>query len=116
MSIGQQLCRSIAAQGNRRGASALCLCLASLPAAAQSFRVQCPSSTTMHSSDTSVAYTGPITKPATITRADGSKTTLNYVENGGGIKCQQISGGDGFATMGDGTPTYLFGFGPLSGL
>ena len=35
---------------------------------------------------------------------------------GDGIKCQQISGGDGFATMGDGTQTYLFAFGPLSGL
>ena len=34
----------------------------------------------------------------------------------GAIKCQQISGGDGFATMGDGTQTYLFAFGPLSGL
>ena len=32
------------------------------------------------------------------------------------IKCQQISGGDGFATMGDGTQTYMFSFGPLSGL
>jgi FtsP/CotA-like multicopper oxidase with cupredoxin domain len=32
------------------------------------------------------------------------------------IKCQQISGGDGFASMGDGTQTYLFSFGPLSGL
>src|SRR5262252_2520460 len=34
----------------------------------------------------------------------------------GAIRCQQISGGDGFATMGDGTQTYLFAFGPLSGL
>ena len=32
------------------------------------------------------------------------------------IKCQQIAGGDGYATMGDGQPIYLFGFGPLSGL
>ena len=36
--------------------------------------------------------------------------------SGEGIKCQQLSGGDGFATMGDGTQTYLFAFGPLSGL
>ena len=43
--------------------------------------------------------------PSTATHPDGS-----------GIKCQQISGGDGFATMGDGTQTYLFAFGPLSGL
>jgi FtsP/CotA-like multicopper oxidase with cupredoxin domain len=34
----------------------------------------------------------------------------------GAIKCQQIGGGDGFASMGDGTQTYMFSFGPLSGL
>jgi uncharacterized cupredoxin-like copper-binding protein len=34
----------------------------------------------------------------------------------GAVKCQQISGGDGFSTMGDGTQTYMFSFGPLSGL
>ena len=32
------------------------------------------------------------------------------------IKCQEIAGGDGYATMGDGTQMYLFGFGPLSGI
>jgi FtsP/CotA-like multicopper oxidase with cupredoxin domain len=59
-----------------------------LPAHAQSFRVQCPTSTITHPSGTA----------------------------NGAIKCQQISGGDGYATMGDGTQTYLFSFGPLSGL
>jgi FtsP/CotA-like multicopper oxidase with cupredoxin domain len=34
----------------------------------------------------------------------------------GNIKCQQISGGDGYATMGNGTQTYMFSFGPLSGI
>jgi hypothetical protein len=34
----------------------------------------------------------------------------------GGIKCQVVSGGDGYATMGDGTQTFMFSFGPLSGL
>ncbi|HET7756298.1 MAG TPA: multicopper oxidase domain-containing protein [Steroidobacteraceae bacterium] len=34
----------------------------------------------------------------------------------GAIKCQQIAGGDGYSTMGDGTQTYMFSFGPLSGL
>ena len=34
----------------------------------------------------------------------------------GAIKCQQIAGGDGFAAMGDGTQTYMFSIGPLSGL
>jgi FtsP/CotA-like multicopper oxidase with cupredoxin domain len=38
------------------------------------------------------------------------------VNPNGAIKCQQVSGGDGYATMADGTQTYLFAFGPLSGL
>jgi FtsP/CotA-like multicopper oxidase with cupredoxin domain len=95
---------------------ALVLLLLSWTAHAQSFRVQCPSSTTLHATDTSGPYTGPHTVVKTITRSDGTTYNVNYVDNGGGIKCQQISGGDGFATMGDGVPTYLFGFGPLSGL
>jgi FtsP/CotA-like multicopper oxidase with cupredoxin domain len=64
----------------------LALSALALPVSAQTFRVQCPDHTALH--------------PA---GADG-------------IKCQQISGGDGFATMADGTQTYLFAFGPLSGL
>jgi FtsP/CotA-like multicopper oxidase with cupredoxin domain len=69
------------------------LCLLALPAAAQTFKVQCPQKTTMHPNGDAVDAAHP-----------------------GLIKCQQISGGDGFATMGDGTQTYLFAFGPLSGL
>jgi hypothetical protein len=34
----------------------------------------------------------------------------------GAIKCQQISGGDGLSTMGDGNQIFMFSFGPLSGL
>ena len=34
----------------------------------------------------------------------------------GAIKCQQISGGDGYSTMADGTQIFMFSFGPLSGL
>src|SRR3984893_13614986 len=64
-------------------------CLMPGIANAQSFRVQCPLTTTLH---------------------PGSATDQ------GAIKCQQISGGDGYATMADGTQTYLFSFGPLSGL
>src|SRR5260221_9812633 len=63
------------------------------PVHAQAFKVQCPETTITHST---VA------------------TSANPV--GGSIKCQQISGGDGYATMADGTQTYLFAFGPLSGL
>jgi FtsP/CotA-like multicopper oxidase with cupredoxin domain len=80
----------------------LLVCLAAVAATAQSFRVQCPTSTVLHPSaaSTEPPYTGP-------------STTVNI---NGAIKCQQISGGDGYATMGDGTQTYLFAFGPLSGL
>ena len=92
------------------------LALAASPVAAQSFRVQCPGSTTLHTADLSPAYTGPSTTFRTVTRGDGSTISVPYTDNGGGIKCQQISGGDGFVTMGDGVQTYLFGFGPLSGL
>jgi FtsP/CotA-like multicopper oxidase with cupredoxin domain len=88
-----------------------------LPAMAQSFRVQCPTSTITHPSNlTDVnaepAYTGPTTLSAPST-ATFQAPTANV---NGAIKCQQISGGDGYATMGDGTQTYLFSFGPLSGV
>jgi FtsP/CotA-like multicopper oxidase with cupredoxin domain len=73
-----------------RGLMTLWLCLLTLPVAAQSFRVQCPTSTSLH-------------------------PPVNGQSNPG-IKCQQISGGDGYATMADGTQTYMFSFGPLSGL
>jgi FtsP/CotA-like multicopper oxidase with cupredoxin domain len=43
-------------------------------------------------------------------------TSTTSHPDGANIKCQQIAGGDGYATMGDGSTTYLFGFGPLSGL
>jgi FtsP/CotA-like multicopper oxidase with cupredoxin domain len=99
----------------------LLICLSTVTASAQSFRVQCPTSTITHpvgtppllpaDNNTEPTYTGP--------------TTLALNNNGylaptakvnGAIKCQQISGGDGYATMGDGTQTYMFSFGPLSGL
>ena len=64
--------------------------LSAYGAQAQSFRVQCPATTTQH--------------PAGV-NADGST-----------IKCQQVAGGDGYASMADGSQIYRFGFGPLSGL
>src|SRR2546430_12400460 len=80
---------------------------------AQSFRVQCPTNTVTHpnpvNNNSEPTYVGP-----TYTGANGYGTTPAHVN--GAIKCQQISGGDGYATMGDGTQTYLFSFGPLSGL
>lgn len=72
------------------GLPAMLVALAAVPVAAQSFSVQCPKSTALHPPVNSGANPG--------------------------IKCQHISGGDGFATMADGTQTYLFAFGPLSGL
>src|SRR5258708_11400242 len=78
------------------GISAIALAFSALPAAAQSFRVQCPTHTALH----------PLVTP----------TPANPTGANPGIKCQQLSGGDGFATMADGTQTYLFAFGPLSGL
>ena len=91
------------------------MCLATAIANAQSFRVQCPTSTITHpveaNNNSEPAYTGPTVFN---TGAKGYLTPGSRVN--GAIKCQQISGGDGYATMGDGTQTYMFSFGPLSGL
>ena len=94
-----------------RGFAALTLALITLPAAAQSFRVQCPTKTITHptAANSEPAYVGP-----TYTGTAGYPAAPAHVN--GAIKCQQISGGDGYASMGDGTQTYLFSFGPLSGL
>ena len=93
------------------------ICVAALPAAAQSFRVQCPTSTITHPgvNNAEPAYNGPtqFTKPTTGS-AQWVVPTAGTVN--GAIKCQQVSGGDGYATMGDGTQTFMFSFGPLSGL
>jgi FtsP/CotA-like multicopper oxidase with cupredoxin domain len=84
------------------------------PASAQSWQVQCPSSTITHpaaSNNAEPAYTGPTTLE---TGAGGYLVPTAKVN--GAIKCQQVGGGDGYASMGDGAQIYLFGFGPLSGL
>ena len=95
----------------------LLVCLATVAANAQSFRVQCPTNTVthpsiLHDNNSEPAYTGPTTLSAP-SNNDFQKPIANV---NGAIKCQQISGGDGYATMGDGTQTYMFSFGPLSGL
>ncbi len=100
------------------GASPLLLVLLALPARAQSFRVQCPTSTITHpssSNNAEPAYLGP-TYLAPTTGVASDYTTGQTGPVNGAIKCQQISGGDGYSTMGDGTQTYMFSFGPLSGL
>ena len=93
---------------------------------AQSFRVQCPTATTLHPTPPSSLvdplsgdplFNGMFAIPATITPQIGGKPfPLTYLSNGGAIKCQEISGGDGFMTEADGHQTFIFGFGPLSGL
>jgi hypothetical protein len=98
------------------------ICVAALPAAAQSFRVQCPTSTITHptlavdtaGNDVEPPYIGPtqFTRP-TSGNAQWVVPTTNV---NGSVKCQQVSGGDGYSTMGDGTQTFMFSFGPLSGL
>jgi FtsP/CotA-like multicopper oxidase with cupredoxin domain len=104
----------------RLGLPTILLALLSLPAAAQSFRVQCPTSTITHpdtnklganANSVEPVYTGPTALALNPSGFYAPTANVN-----GAIKCQQISGGDGYATMADGTQTYMFSFGPLSGL
>jgi FtsP/CotA-like multicopper oxidase with cupredoxin domain len=92
------------------------LLVAGVPATSQSFRVQCPTSTITHPDSTQTstepAYVGPTTFT---TNASGYQIPNSGTVNGA-IKCQQISGGDGYSTMANGTQTFMFSFGPLSGL
>jgi hypothetical protein len=99
-----------------------------------SFKVQCPTATVRHPGGTNtgtgstgtvvnptpnsaeVNYTGPMTRTATRSPDGHTFPALTFVDNGGAIKCQQISGGDGFMTEADGNQTFMFSFGPLSGL
>ena len=84
-------------------------------ASSQSFRVQCPASTITHpvaaNNNSEPAYTG-----ATTWTVGPRGYFLPAANVNGAIKCQQISGGDGYATMANGTQTFMFSFGPLSGL
>ena len=96
------------------------ICVTTVAASAQSFRVQCPTSTITHPDPTNggvvnssePAYNGPT---QFTTNKDGYVSPTAGTVNGA-IKCQQISGGDGLMTEADGTQTFMFSFGPLSGL
>jgi FtsP/CotA-like multicopper oxidase with cupredoxin domain len=103
-----------------RGLPGILMVVMALPAAAQSFKVQCPTSTITHPDpgNTGLNNAEPAyTVPTTLALAPNGPGYLAPTANiNGAIKCQQISGGDGYATMGDGTQTYMFSFGPLSGL
>jgi FtsP/CotA-like multicopper oxidase with cupredoxin domain len=95
------------------------LMLVALPAGAQSFKVQCPAGTALHpaiiANDPAVSNPSSYSTITQLGRTDGLLNPTAAMANPG-IKCQQVSGGDGFATMADGTQTYMFSFGPLSGL
>ncbi len=87
-----------------------------MAASAQSFRVQCPTTTITHPSNLNNNNAEPAyTAPTTLT-AGANGYLVPSANVNGAIKCQQISGGDGYSTMADGTQTYMFSFGPLSGL
>ncbi len=108
--------------------------LVTVAASAQSFRVQCPASTITHPlsgancgknptaagcNNSEPVYNGPT--QFTTTQGLPSGTSGDFVTPttstvNGAIKCQQISGGDGYSTMGDGNQIFMFAFGPLSGL
>jgi FtsP/CotA-like multicopper oxidase with cupredoxin domain len=115
---------------------ALALLLVGFDVHAQSFRIQCPAGTQLHpailandaaavaaatalgmsyDTTTQALDINPATNPTGKLNVNRKLNPLPSMANPG-IKCQQLSGGDGFATMGDGTQTYLFAFGPLSGL
>src|SRR5215472_6866429 len=105
-----------------------------------SFMVQCPQYTPIHpapalapaqyQTPTTSAqyqaqnYVGPVSfvenvpdvpNPGNLT-LPYPPVSLTYISNGGAIKCQEISGGDGMMTEADGNQTFMFSFGPLSGL
>ena len=87
-------------------------------AGAQSFRVQCPTSTITHPASLSTTSNNaepPYTFPTTLT-LNGNGFYAPTANVNGAIKCQQVSGGDGYSTMANGTQTFMFSFGPLSGL
>src|SRR6516162_4676893 len=87
---------------------------------AQSFRVQCPTSTITHpvaaNNNSEPPYNGPTTfGTVPVSGMNGGYATPTANVNGA-IKCQQVSGGDGYSTMPNGVQTFMFSFGPLSGL
>jgi FtsP/CotA-like multicopper oxidase with cupredoxin domain len=89
---------------------------AALSAPAQSFRIQCPTSTITHPSSLTNTSAEPAYTAATTFTTNASGYQVPSANVNGAIKCQQISGGDGYSTMANGTQTFMFSFGPLSGL
>jgi hypothetical protein len=86
------------------------------PASAQSFRVQCPTSTITHPSSLNNNNAEPAYTGATVLALNGNQFYAPTGNVNGAVKCQQVSGGDGYSTMANGVQTFMFSFGPLSGL
>jgi FtsP/CotA-like multicopper oxidase with cupredoxin domain len=104
---------------NASGILSVLLLISAFPAAAQSFRVQCPTSTITHPdpgnlgvNNSEPAYNGP----TIFSVGPNGYLVPNSGTANGAIKCQQVSGGDGYSTMANGIQTFMFSFGPLSGL
>jgi FtsP/CotA-like multicopper oxidase with cupredoxin domain len=90
-----------------------------LPAQGQSFRVQCPATTPLHPGVCSGGRNAGQTCASVADCPDTSGICSSVgadPNHPGQIKCQHVGGGDGYATMGDGTQIYVFAFSPLSGL
>ena len=95
--------------------------LCTTAALAQSFRVQCPTSTITHPSslnnnNAEPQYLGPTSFSTVAVSGVAGGYVVPSGNVNGAIKCQQVSGGDGYSTMANGTQTFMFSFGPLSGL
>src|SRR5579871_5584530 len=93
------------------GSATVLLAMLALPASAQSFRVQCPHGTITHpaagsngngaNNDAENAYTAPAPLSVNSSGFYAPPNPTNSSTANGAIKCQQISGGDGYATMAD---------------
>ena len=90
--------------------AAIVIGLAPAVASAQSFRVQCPASTITHPASNPNSPTGdnnsepPYKGPTQFTvTGPGQWAVPTAGTVNGAIKCQQVSGGDGYSTMADGT-------------
>ena len=103
---------------NRYFLVALSLIFAAAPAYAQSFRVQCPAVTNLHPGVCSGGIN--LNKSCVVAATDCPGSTCGPVASDpnhpGQVKCQEVAGGDGYATMADGHQIYLFAFSPLSGI
>src|SRR2546427_4554012 len=98
-----------------RGLPAVLFLLLALPAGAQSFRVQCPTSTITHPdpawNNAEPAYTAPTQFTCSVTGGCAGSGVSNAGASNAGylvpvpgtaqgaIKCQVVGGGDGYATM-----------------